>query len=161
MKPTVYIETTVVSYLTAWPSRDIIRAAQQQITHDWWHTQREQFDLLTSELVILEASAGDQTAATERIRILSDLQIADSGEQAEILAAALITTAAIPSGASRDALHVAIAATNGIDYLLTWNCTHLANAMLRDKIERTCAASGFRPPVIATPEQLFNEEHHG
>jgi PIN domain-containing protein len=160
MKPTIYIETTVVSYLTAWQSRDIVRAAQQQITRDWWHTQRDQFDLLTSELVILEASAGDQAAAKERMKILSGLQIADSDEQAETLAAALVTKAAIPSGASRDALHVAIAATNGIDYLLTWNCTHLANAMLRDKIEKTCAASGFRPPIIATPEQMFDEEHH-
>lgn len=160
MKPTVYIETTIVSYLTAWPSRDIVRAAQQQITHDWWHTQSEQFELLTSELVILEASAGDQAAAKERMRVLSGMQIADSGEEAEVLAEALTATAAIPSGASRDALHVAIAATNGIDYLLTWNCTHLANAMLRDKIEKTCMAAGFRPPIISTPEQLFDEGHH-
>jgi hypothetical protein len=160
MKPTVYIETTVVSYLTAWPSRDIVRAAQQKITHDWWHTQRHHFDLLTSQLVVLEASGGDPVAARERLNVLSGLKIADSGDAADALAAALIAAAALPPNSARDALHVAIAATNGIDFLLTWNCSHLANAMLRDKIEGTRAAAGFRPPFIATPEQLFDEDYN-
>src|SRR5438874_778848 len=112
MKQTVYIETTVISYLTAWPSRDIVRAAQHKITHDWWHTQREQFDLFTSQLVILEASAGDPAAAKERLAVLSGLKIADAGAEADALAAALIAAAALPANSSREALHVAIAATN-------------------------------------------------
>jgi predicted nucleic acid-binding protein len=158
MKQSVYIETTVVSYLTAWSSRDIIRAAHQRITHDWWHTQPNRFELFTSELVVLEASAGDPTAAKPRLEVLAGLRIADSSDAADALASALLLASALPPKSARDALHVAVAATNGIDYLLTWNCTHLAKAQMRDRIEQTCAAAGFRPPVIATPEQLFDEE---
>jgi hypothetical protein len=108
--------------------------------------------------VILEASAGDPQAAKDRLGVLAALKLADSSDAADALATGLLVAAALPSIASRDALHVAIAATNGIDYLLTWNCAHLANAMLRDKIEQVCAAAGFRPPIIATPEQLFAED---
>jgi predicted nucleic acid-binding protein len=158
MKQTVYIETTVVSYLTAWPSRDIIRAAQQRITYDWWHTQRGHFDLVTPELVVLEASAGDPAAAKERLEALSNIKIAKSSAAAQELASALIARAALPRIAFRDAFHVAIAATNGVDFLLTWNCTHLANSILRDNIEETCLIAGFRPPAIGTPEQLFEKD---
>src|SRR4051812_13546556 len=113
MKPTVYVETTIVSYLTAWPSRDIVRAAEQKITHDWWRTQCHHFELFTSQLVILESSAGDAEAAKQRLDVLAGLRIADASDAAETLAAALVSAAAIPVKAARDALHVAIAATNG------------------------------------------------
>jgi hypothetical protein len=160
-KPTVYIETTVVSYLTAWPSNNVIRAAQQQITHDWWQSQRSRFDLVASELVILEASSGDPSAAKDRLDVLSHLKIVKSSREAQTLATALITQVALPRIAFRDAFHLAIAATNGIDILLTWNCTHLANMALRSKIDQVCAAAGYRPPTIGTPEQLFSEATNG
>jgi predicted nucleic acid-binding protein len=124
-KPTIYVETTFVSYLTAWPSRNVIRAADQLITHEWWDTQRERFDLFTSELVILEASAGDPNAAEQRLAVLGTLPIVDTGPEAGLLATTLIAALAVPATESRDALHIATAAMNGIDYILTWNCTHL------------------------------------
>lgn len=161
MNPVVYVETTVVSYLTARPSREIVRAAQQEITQEWWRSQRGRFDLVASQLVILEAAAGDVQAAEERLKVLRGLRLVEANEAAELLAVALLDAAALPAKASRDALHVAICATNGVDYLLTWNCTHLANAMLREKIESTCVRAGYQPPIIATPEQLFDEVDDG
>ena len=160
MKPTVYIETTIVSYLTARPSRDIVRLADQTITRDWWDTQRLRFELFASELVVIEASAGDPSAAQDRLAVLRSLKIANSSDDAETLAAALIAAAALPANAVRDALHVAIAATNGLDYLLTWNCAHLANGILQDRIVQTCAIGGFRAPLILTPNQLFDQEYY-
>ena len=156
-KPTVYIETTIVSYLTGWPSGNFRRAADQLTTRQWWDTQRGRFDLLTSQLTIIEASDGDPDAAARRLDVLNALPVADAGEDVGPLASALIDAAAIPAVAERDAFHVAVAATNGIDYLLTWNCTHLANAELRDKIVQVCADAGYRAPVITTPHDLFDE----
>jgi hypothetical protein len=158
MKRTVYVETTIVSYLTARPSRDLIRQAQQQVTQDWWNTQSVRFDLYTSELVKLEASAGDPIAADERLVVLNALPILGTPDEAEQLAEALLAAAALPATAARDALHVGIAATNGIDFLLTWNCRHLANAELRDRIEEVCEEAGYRPPTICTPELLFEDQ---
>lgn len=98
--------------------------------------------------------------AKRRLAVLKTLPIADASEGADQLASALLAALAVPIVAARDALHIAIAATNGIDYLLTWNCTHLANAMLRDRIMHTCTVSGFRAPIIATPDELFDEAYH-
>jgi hypothetical protein len=160
MKPTVYIETTIVSYLTAWPSRDIVRLGDQMVTREWWDTQRDHFELVTSELVIIEASAGDPTAAEARLNVLKGIAVVTSNEAANALAAALVATAALPAKSMRDALHVAIAASNGIDFLLTWNCKHLANGMLRDKITQACVAAGVRAPIITTPTTLFDEAYY-
>ena len=153
-KPTVYVETTVVSYLTAWPSRDIVRQAHQQITRDWWDRHRPSFDVLASELVLREASLGDASAAEERVRVLSGVRLLAINEAATELAEHLVRRGAIPPNASVDALHVAIAAVNGVDYVLTWNCRHLANASMRRIIESACVERGFRPPVICTPDSL-------
>jgi predicted nucleic acid-binding protein len=158
MKPTVYIETTIVSYLTAWPSRDLVRAAEQQITRDWWETRRDRFELVTSELVLLEAGGGDPRAAQERLAVLRAIQSIDIGEEAQHLAAELVRAGAVPATELRDALHIAVCATNGVDYLLTWNCAHLANAQLRARIDEVCVVGGFRPPGIATPRQLSDED---
>lgn len=153
-KPTVYVETTVVSYLTAWPSRDLVRAAHQQITREWWDTQRGLFDLFASELVIRESSAGDSTAAQQRLQALADVPLLAVTDAATELAAHLVQAGALPKKSTADALHVAIAAVNGIDYLLTWNCRHLANAVMRNTIEAACIERGFRPATICTPEAL-------
>src|SRR6266436_4393589 len=127
--PTVYIETTIISYLTAWPSRDIVRAAQQQTTREWWETRRDRFELLSSELVVIECSTGDPTAAAERLKVLNALPLLLAvTEAATKLADALLAAGAIPAVASRDALHVGICASSGVNYLLTWNFRHLANA---------------------------------
>jgi predicted nucleic acid-binding protein len=157
---TVYIETTIISYLSAWPSRDVIRLGDQLVTRDWWDTQRSRFELFTSELVVIEASAGDLSAAKARLDELRDIRLVAADESTARLASSLIAAAALPTKSTRDALHVAVAATNGLDYLLTWNCKHLANAMLRDKIIETCAGAGVRAPIITTPTTLFDEAHY-
>lgn len=119
MADRVYIETTVVSYLTARPSRDLIIAAHQQITHDWWDTRRTNYELCVSELVLDEAGAGDTQAAQERLIVLQPLLVVETTTEAFELAAELLRAGALPSKAADDALHIAIAATKVIPYLLT------------------------------------------
>jgi predicted nucleic acid-binding protein len=154
VKPKVYIETTVISYLAAWPSRDVVRAGQQQSTREWWQKEASGYDLVTSELVIIEASAGDPIAASERLQIMQALPVLRATEAIKSVADHLMKSGAFPPAAASDALHVALAACNGIDYLATWNLKHLANATLRRKIMKGCEDRGHRCPVICTPEEL-------
>ena len=158
MKPRVYLETTIPSYLTAWPSRDLVRAAHQQIPRDWWDRRRAEFELYISQVVVRECQAGDASAAAERLKILQDLPLLEQTEEATRLAQALVDRVPLPERAAVDALHVAIAAVHGVDYLLTWNCTHIANATLRDPIESVCRENGYEPPAICTPDELLAEE---
>ncbi len=158
MKPRVYLETTIPSYLTAWPSRDLVRAAHQQITRDWWDRRRAEFELYISQVVLRECQAGDATAAAERLKILQDLPLLEQTEEATRLAQALVDRVPLPERAAVDALHVAIAVVHGLDFLLTWNCTHIANATLRDPIESVCRENGYEPPAICTPDELLAEE---
>ena len=134
MRSRVYVETTVPSYLAAWPSRDLVRAAHQQITREWW-ANRDAFELYSSRLVVQECQAGDPQAAADRLE-------------------ALVRGVPLPERAAADALHIAIAAVHGVDYLLTWNCTHIANVTLRPQIEAVCRAAGYECPLICTPEEL-------
>jgi predicted nucleic acid-binding protein len=157
MKPRIYIETTIVSYLTAWPSRDVVRLAEQQITRSWWDNERHRFELFTSQFVLDEAGAGDPEAARLRLEALHDvalLDISKSGPLAELL----IASAALPQIARIDAYHLATAAVNGIEYLCTWNCRHLANAMHRRKIEAACRQMDVEPPILGTPVELTEGE---
>ncbi len=151
----VYIETTVVSYLTAWMSRDLIRAAHQQITQEWWDTRRFDFELFISEFVLQEASAGDAAAAQRRMSVLAAIPLLDVNTEVERLAQNLLKQKALPVRAATDALHIAVAATHDIDFLLTWNCKHLANAEMLDLIEKACRSCGYRCPRICTPEELL------
>jgi predicted nucleic acid-binding protein len=156
MKPSTYIETTIVSYLTAWPSRDIVRAAEQEVTRIWWQT-RNAFELYVSELVVGEISAGDPRAAVQRLETLAGVQLLGMTREAEALGAELISEGALPRRAVIDALHIAVATVHGMDYLLTWNCKHIANAAMRSTIEEVCRAAGFEPPIICTPMELLEE----
>ena len=155
MAHTVYIETTIISYLTAWSSRDLVRAAQQQQTREWWDKARPNFQLVASELVEREASAGDPVAAADRLQAMAGIEMLSITPVAELLTQKLIQALNFSTRAQPDALHVAIAATNGIDYLLTWNCRHLTNAVLRPKIELVCRENGFEPPILCTPPELM------
>jgi hypothetical protein len=157
MKPTVYVETTIPSYLTAWPSRDIVRAGEQQLTRDWW-ARRSEFDLRVSSLVLLECGAGNSEAAALRLAALDGLAVLAQSAEAESLADALLREVPLPAKAVADAMHIAVAAVNGVAYLLTWNCTHIANATLRPRIEGLCRQMGYEPPVICTPKELLGEE---
>lgn len=154
-KESVYIETTVVSYLTAWLSRDLIRAAHQQITQEWWQHRRNDFELFVSAFVINEASAGDTEAAGKRLEALADVALLDVNVEVENLAKKLIADKALPSKAVTDALHIAVAAVHGINYLLSWNCKHIANAEMQSAIEKVCAEQGYNCPKICTPEELL------
>ncbi len=156
MNQRVYLETTIPSYLTARPSRDIVRAAEQEVTRAWW-ASRDRFDLYVSELVTKEVAAGDPAAAVQRIQALVGIPLLDLTPKAQMLAMELVKKAALPAQAAIDALHISIAAVHGIDYLLTWNCKHIANATMRSKIELVCRTLHIEPPIICTPMELLEE----
>ena len=154
MKPTVYLETTIISYLAARPTRDLIAFARQQITHEWWDVSSLRFDLCTSVVVRDEALRGDPQAAARRIEYLRRARLLISPPEAEPLAVALVKDGAIPAVAATDAAHIAVAAAAGIEYLLTWNCTHINNAQRIRLIQSVCERHGFECPMICTPEEL-------
>jgi predicted nucleic acid-binding protein len=153
MKSRIYLETSVVSYLTARPSRDLVRAGHQETTREWWAMR----STYISQLVLDESAAGDASAAAQRLAMLENVPLLELTPEATGLARALVREAALPSKAAADALHIALAAVHGMDCLVTWNCTHIANAAMRPKIEAICRASGFEPPVICTPLELLEE----
>ena len=155
MNSTVYLETSIIGYLTSRPTRDLITTANQQLTREWWDDHREQYDLYVSESVITECNAGDAQAAQDRIGTIDDIPVLDVTEGAENLAEKLLKQVPLPQKAEVDALHIAVATVNGINYLLTWNCKHIANATLLPQIEAICRAEGFEPPTICTPQQLM------
>ncbi len=155
MKPVVYIETSVVSYLTARPSRDVVVAAYQEITREWWGGAAGRFNLVASELVVAEAGAGDAEAAHARLDVLKTVALLDTGEDAVGLAQRLLDQAALPHTAAGDTAHIAIAVTHGVDYLVTWNFRHIANAAMRSRIEGVCREAGYQPPVICSPSELM------
>lgn len=159
MKPKVYIETSVVSYLTARPSRDVVVAGHQQTTNDWWQDAADRFELVASELVLNEAGAGDADAARDRLEALESVALLDATEEAAELAQKLVDFGAIPEKAAGDAGHIAIAVTNGVDYLVTWNFRHIANATIRSRIERACRNAGYEPTIICTPDELMEPEN--
>ena len=159
MKPLVYMETSVVSYLTARQSRDLVVAAYQQVTREWWRTASGRFDLVASELVVTEAGAGDADAASARLEVLTPVALLNITESSEALVRHLLDLGAVPRQAAVDAAHIAIAATNGVDFLVTWNFKHIANAAMRSRIEWVCRQAGYEPPVICTPNELMEADH--
>ncbi len=158
MKSKAYIETSVISYYTARPSRDLVVAAHQEITHEWWDDYRFNYDLYTSQVVFDEASAGNPEASTKRIQALQGIELLDVSNEAADLAEKLIAQKCLPPKAAEDALHIAITAVHGMDYLITWNCKHIANAQMRSAIESVIRQSGYQPPVICTPEELLGDK---
>ena len=155
LHPKVYVETSVISYRTSRLNRDLIVAANQQITQDWWEVHRPQFDLYISQLVIQEASYGDADAIERRLQVLSDIPLLKLTEETVMVAEKLVEKGAIPKKVVEDALHIAVATINGMDYLLTWNFKHIANAAMRSKIETVCRDAGYEPPVICSPQELL------
>jgi len=155
MKESVYIETTVVSYLTSRPSRDVIIAAHQELTRQWWEIRSSAFDLFVSELVSEESVRGNPEAASKRLSIVDKIPILKITDAAVDLSGQLVSAGLVPSESTADSLHIAIAAVNGVDYILTWNCKHLANATLRYRIEGLVEGTGFACPIICTPEELM------
>ena len=155
MKQRLYMETTIPSYLTSRPSRDLIIAGHQQVTKEWWDKRRGAFEIYISQLVIDEAGAGDPSAARERMVVLRGLAVLDITPEVGDLASAILASGVLPRKAATDAAHIAIAAVHGIDFLLTWNCVHIANAVLAKDIAKICRQYDWESPVICTPEELF------
>ena len=155
MKETVYLETSVVSYLASPASRDVVVAAHLRITKEWWQHQKEFFDIYVSEIVRQEISAGDPRLAGKRLSLIAPLKSLIVTKEALLLAETLVSSGVVPAKAAMDALHISVATVNGISYLLTWNCRHIANAAIRCRIEATCKSANYVPPVLCTPEELF------
>lgn len=151
----VYLETSFISYLVARPSRDVIVAGHQQTTQDWWANRRSEFECTISQVVIDEALAGDATEAQKRLEIITGLPELEITADAEALAEAIMASGVFPPHVARDAAHIAVAAVHVVDYLLTWNCKHLANAQISRRIALVCEKAGHRMPIICTPEELM------
>jgi predicted nucleic acid-binding protein len=155
VKSTVYIETTIIGHLAARLQPDSIVAGRQLVTREWWDSAHARHDLFISELVIEECRAGDPIAAQERLSFLPDLALLTYSDDAAKLTLELMDRYAIPRTEPRDASHISLAATNGIQYLVTWNFKHIANVANRELIELICRDSGFEPPKICTPDELL------
>jgi hypothetical protein len=154
---TVYLETSFIGYLVSQYSRNLWVAAHQQITHEWWVSRRSKFECYISQVVIDEASAGNPIEAKKRLDVINDFAVLEFTDEAESLAMKILASGKFPKQSIRDAAHLAIAVVNKIDYLLTWNCKHLANAQIIRKISVVCNTEDYKMPVICTPEELMGE----
>jgi predicted nucleic acid-binding protein len=155
MKPTVYIETSVISYLTSRPSRDLIVAAHQQITHTWWNKALIHYDPYISLVVLEEISRGDARAAESRLDKIAKYSVLEVVPEVNKLASLYFKKSELPEKAMADSYHLALASWHGVDYLLSWNCIHIVNGRIRRIIDEINARQGIRTPVICTPEELM------
>lgn len=154
---TVYIETTVVSFLVAKASRDVEIAGQQQTTWDWWQTRRKAFQCVTSEETLAEICRGDSEQAALRMEAMSGMPVLPVTREVADLAADFLRTGSLPASARSDAVHLAVATRARIEYLLTWNCRHLANAQILRRLEREAVRYGWELPTVCTPLELMGE----
>jgi hypothetical protein len=152
---TVYIETSIISYLVAEPSRDLVTAANQQITRDWWRERRARFACVISQEVVSEASRGNAEQVRRRLAVLSSLPRVALSEASREIARLILSTGCLPAKAARDAVHLAVATMIRVDYLLTWNCRHLANAEILKRLERDIQRVGHTLPRVCTPPELM------
>jgi hypothetical protein len=158
MRAKVYLETTIPSYLAARGSRDLLVAAHQQMTRDWWDSRRAEFELYVSELVLQEIQAGDEQLAKRRLELIADVPLLSVNDAVLELAEGLIREGPIPRKAAGEAVHIAIATVYGCEYLLTWNCRHIANAELHRAMRQVVERHGFELPSLCTPEELMGGE---
>jgi predicted nucleic acid-binding protein len=157
-KPSAYIETSVVSYYTARRSRDLIVAAHQEITYAWWDGHLHEYAAYVSQVVLEEIRRGDPAAATERLAAISEFQVLPASPEIEPLAESYLTELRLPQDALYDTLHIALASVHGVDYLVTWNCRHIANAHLRKRLAEINVRLGVSTPIICTPEELLDDD---
>ena len=156
--PTVYIETSIVSYLRQRPSSQVVMAARQLLTHKWWNGERGNYELVTSQFVLDEASAGDPILAAERLQSLEGIPLLPRDSQIGVIAQEIMSRAILPPKAAADASHIAMVAHHGIDYLLTWNCKHIANAKILPRIHEVLTDLGCSIPMICTPEEMVDDD---
>ncbi len=155
MKSTLYLETTIPSYLTARQSRDIIVLEHQQITQEWWDLRRRHYEIYISPVVINEIQSGDNKAAEKRLHVIKGIEILSATTKVEEVTELYLAELSLPKKAIRDAAHLAFACVYGLDFLLTWNCSHIANAEIRKKLNEINARHKILTPVICTPEELM------
>lgn len=155
MKESLYLETSVISYYNSRPSRDVIILAHQEITRQWWPKAIKNFDIFVSEIVIKEASMGDHGAAKRRLDDLKNFRILKLTEEVEKIAKVYFEELKLPQRAFGDAVHLAVACVHHIDYLVTWNCTHLANAQVIKRLMDINSSHHLNTSIICTPEELL------
>jgi len=155
MSPRVYLETSIISYLVGWLNpTNLLVAHNQEFTRDWWSRSRGAFALYSSAVAAGELGRGEIARANERLAFLSGVTMLDVNESSLALAVELLGRTRIPQSAQVDALHVAVAAVHGMDYLLSWNCKHIVNAVILPQVYAVCRDEGFEPPFICTPREL-------
>ena len=157
VQPVVYLETSVVSYLAGRISRDLIAASRQEVSRDWWDRRREHYALRISALVLQEIGRGDRTVARDREQAVEGVPVLEITPEVQRLASDLVKGKAVPAKAPEDALHIALAAVHGADYLLTWNFRHINNAETKRTLTATIEAAGYECPMICSPEELMGD----
>ena len=155
---TVYIETSVISYLRQKPANEVVAAAHQLLTHQWWDTERANYELVVSQYVVDEASAGDPKLAADRLNALVGIPRLPGDPEIDRIADEIMTRAILPPKAAVDALHIACVAHHRIQYLLTWNCKHIANAKILPRVYGVLNEMGIPIPIICTPEELLGDD---
>jgi hypothetical protein len=153
----IYIESTIPSYLVARPARDLLQAARQQTSKDWWELKRLQHELFTSQIVLDEISAGETEMAKQRLGALAGIPVLSANDQAENFTLEILGSGLLPTAADRDAGHIALATVYEMDILLSWNCRHIANASIQARLRKLAEKSGFILPVLCTPDELTGE----
>lgn len=155
MTETVYIETSILGYLTARASRNLVLVANAEVTREWWDTRRSVFELYTSQAVLKEVAKGDAEMASRRLEILRDFPLLDLSQSVLDLAEQFLGRSNLPAKANVDAVHIAAATIHGMDYLLTWNCKHIANAQIQGKLAEISLDFGYELPILCTPYELL------
>ncbi len=151
----VYIETTIPSYLTSWPSPQVVHAGHQISTHEWWDNHRHRYELYTSLVTHQEAGGGDAAAAKRRLEAMEAIPLLEITPECEAIAEAILNAGFLPAKADRDALHIAVATFHQMNILLTWNIRHIANANVREDLRVLIDSLGYTLPTICTPEELL------
>ncbi len=155
----IYIESTIPSYVVARSARDLLQAARQQLTRDWWDLKRMEHELFTSQVVLDEIAAGEAEMARRRLELMGGTALIEMTEAAEKLAVSILSSGLLPASADGDAAHIALATIHGMDILLTWNCRHIANAAIQNRLRRLVEPVGYDLPIICTPEELLGEQY--
>jgi len=156
--PTLYVETSIVSYLRSRPSAQVVAAARQLLTRKWWETERPNYELVTSQYVLDEAADGDTEVAASRLEALAGVPLLSVENAILAIADEILRKAILPRSASVDALHIAMVAHHQVDYLLTWNCSHIANARILPRVFDVLDGCGLPRPIICTPEELLTDD---
>ena len=157
MSERVYIETSVIGYLTARSTKNLIVAGNIETTRDWWQNRRNYFVLYISQVVFDEVAKGDAEIALKRLEILNELPLVELNQAVRNLATQFLLRSNLPAKASDDAVHIAAATVHGLDYLLTWNCKHIANAQIQRKLAEISLDLGYELPIICTPYELLGD----